>query len=136
MCIRDSYEYEKIGIVGENAYPILIQHDGTEMFRKISEWYKANFEGWGLKISQISGNIQSYEIALQTDGIKPINLVNVGQGIHQVLPLIIRSYLPIKKETLIIIEEPDTHLHPAAHGSLAQRFVESYLEDNLSLIHI
>ena len=30
---------------------------------------------------------------------------------------------------LITIEEPETHLHPAAHGSLAQRFVDSFIEN-------
>ena len=35
----------------------------------------------------------------------------------------------VAEKTLIIIEEPETHLHPAAHGSLAERFVDSYLED-------
>jgi len=124
------HEFDKIGIEGENAYPILIQNNEEEMFNKISNWYKINFEGWGLKVSPISGLVQTYEISLENIGLKPINIVNVGQGIHQVLPLIVRSYMPTDKETLIIIEEPETHLHPAAHGNLAQRFAESYLEDN------
>jgi predicted ATPase len=38
--------------------------------------------------------------------------------------------MPIEEDILIIIEEPETHLHPAAHGNLAERFVDSYLEDN------
>jgi len=123
------YEIDKIGIRGEKAYPLLIQNNGNKMFNEVSEWYKANFEGWGLKVSQISGHVQSYEIALDNNRMNPINLVNVGQGIHQVLPLIVRSYLPAEDKTLIIIEEPETHLHPAAHGNLAERFVESFLID-------
>lgn len=125
----DFDDYEMIGIKGENAYSILIQHDNTKMFTQISNWYKENFDGWGLKISKISGLAQSFEVGLEHDGIVPINLVNVGQGIHQVLPLIVRSYMSIEEETLIIIEEPETHLHPAAHGNLAQRFAESHIED-------
>jgi predicted ATPase len=38
--------------------------------------------------------------------------------------------MPAEKETLIIIEEPESHLHPAAHGNLAERFVDSYKEDS------
>lgn len=126
------YEFEKIGLRGENAYPFLIElsESGNPLFNKISDWYKENFEGWNLRISQIAGLVQTYEIALENNGIKPINFVNVGQGIHQVLPLIVRSFIPTAEETLIIIEEPETHLHSAAHGNLAQRFVESYLDDN------
>lgn len=125
----DFDDYEKIGIHGENAYPILIQNERTKMFKHINDWYKSNFDGWTLKVSKISGLAQSFEIGLKHENIKAINLMNVGQGIHQVLPLIVRSYMPVKEETLIIIEEPETHLHPAAHGNLAQRFAESYIED-------
>jgi predicted ATPase len=35
-----------------------------------------------------------------------------------------------EEPVLIIMEEPESHLHPAAHGNLAERFVDSYLEDN------
>lgn len=124
-------EYDKIGKEGENAYPILIQwsENRNPIFDKISEWYKDNFEGWELKVSQITGYAQTFEIGLKNNDLRAVNLLNVGQGIHQVLPLIVRSYMPTEKETLIIIEEPETHLHPAAHGNLAQRFAESYLED-------
>ena len=38
--------------------------------------------------------------------------------------------MTVEEQTLIIIEEPETHLHPAAHGNLAERFVDSFIEDN------
>ena len=124
-------DFYKIGIEGENAYPLLIQwsKDNNPYFKKISEWYEKNFEGWKLKVSQISGLTQRYEIALSKDGLSPVNIINVGQGIHQALPLVVRSIMPANSETLIIIEEPETHLHPAAHGNLAERFVDSFIED-------
>jgi len=133
---NNSNEYKRIGIEGENAYPILIQMSESKdpVFEKISQWYKDNFEGWGLKVSQIVGSIHTYDITLSHNNLNPVNLLNVGQGIHQALPLIVRSYMPVEKETLIIIEEPETHLHPAAHGSLAQRFVESSEDKNKSYL--
>src|SRR5690606_17595243 len=54
-----------------------------------------------------------------------INISQTGMGISQVLPLIIRAYKPCKDETLIIIEEPESHLHPYAHAQVAQLFFES-----------
>lgn len=133
---HNSNEYSRIGIEGENAYPILIQmsENKNPTFEKISQWYKDNFEGWGLKVSQIVGSIHTYDITLSHDNLNLVNLRNVGQGIHQALPLIVRSYMPAEKETLIIIEEPETHLHPAAHGGLAQRFVDSLEDKNKSYL--
>ena len=54
-----------------------------------------------------------------------INISQVGMGISQVLPLIIRAYKPCDSETLIIVEEPESHLHPYAHAEVAQLFCDS-----------
>ena len=71
-----------------------------------------------------------YEITLKNKSLKPVNILNTGSGILQSFPLIVRSYMPTEEETIVIIEVPESHLHPAAHGNLAERFVDSYLEDS------
>lgn len=123
-----------IGIKGQNAYPILIQNfvDGNlELIKKVSDWYKINFENWELKVIETKSVTETkYELAISNSILNPINIKQTGQGIHQALPLIVRSYMDETEPILIIIEEPETHLHPAAHGNLAQRLVESYLENS------
>jgi predicted ATPase len=125
-------EYTQIGVTGENAYKLLAQYhrDLNPVLNDIKKWFKDNFEGWEIGIKDLVGSSALYEIVLSTPKLKQINIVNTGSGIRQSLPLIVRSFMPVEEETLIIIEEPETHLHPAAHGNLAQRFAESYLEDN------
>jgi len=125
-------EYDKLGTSGENAYKLLAQYHnaGDKILNIISNWFEQNFEGWKIKIKDIAGTSVSYEVILENNFIKPINIVNTGSGIRQSLPLIVRSFMPINEETLIIIEEPETHLHPAAHGNIAERFIDSYIEDH------
>jgi predicted ATPase len=127
-----SREYTKIGMTGENAYKLLAQYHKNDnlILNDIKKWFKENFEGWEIEVRELKGSISSYEIVLSTSVLKQINIVNTGSGIRQSLPLIVRSFMPVEEKTLIIIEEPETHLHPAAHGNLAQRFAESYVEDN------
>jgi predicted ATPase len=130
-----SEEIKKIGLTGKNTYDILIKsqikQDGV--FNNVSNWYKENFENWSLDISdnQLT-NVKNlrYIFSIKNNKIEPINLQYTGQGITQALPLITRSYMIDEEPVLIIMEEPESHLHPAAHGNLAQRFVESYLEDD------
>ena len=133
-------DYKKIGIEGQNAYPILIKaflkSETPSLLSETSEWYETNFENWKLDVLKIDAKTETlYQTVLSNQStdtkksIKPINIVNVGEGMHQVLPLIVRSFMPDEEETLIIIEEPETHLHPAAHGNLAERFVMSHLKD-------
>lgn len=124
---------DKIGVDGKNAYPLLIQdflYDG-DLIKKVGDWYKNNFENWSIGVLESKFSTETkYEIAIFNSQIKAININQAGQGIHQVLPLITRSFIKVEEQTLIIIEEPETHLHPAAHGNLAERFVDSYTEDN------
>jgi predicted ATPase len=125
-------EYDRIGVSGEDAYKLLAQYHGKkeDTLENIGQWFAANFEGWKLTVKDVSGTAKSYEVVLENPFIKPINIVNTGSGIRQSLPLIVRSFMPVDEEILIIIEEPETHLHPAAHGNLAERFVRSYVENN------
>lgn len=124
-------KFNKIGINGQNAYPILIQdfENGQKLLNKVSSWYSKKFEGWGINIKKIDSSEIKYEIVLE-NGLSSINIRQTGQGIHQVLPLIVRSYMNEVEPTLIVVEEPETHLHPAAHGDLAERFVDSFIEDS------
>lgn len=131
--IFSNENYEKIGIKGQNAYPILINDfiNTSQIINKVSNWYKSNFENWQLKVIETKIVTETkYEIAISNSVLNAINIKQTGQGIHQLLPLIVRTYMEDLEPTLIIIEEPETHLHPAAHGNLAERFVDSFLEDN------
>lgn len=128
-------EYKKIGLKGENTYQILIKSTVNQdgVFESVSNWYKNNFENWSLEINDdqiFNSKNKKYIFSIRNNNIEPINLPYTGQGITQALPLITRSYMKDEEPVLIIMEEPESHLHPAAHGNLAQRFVESYLEDD------
>ncbi|RBQ01914.1 AAA family ATPase [Pedobacter miscanthi] len=122
---------DTIGISGLNAFKLLAQYrkENNPLISTISKWFESNFEGWKIEIKEIAASIEGFDFVLSNQKIKNINILNTGSGIRQVLPLIVRSYMPVEDETLIIIEEPESHLHPAAHGNLAQRFVESFLEN-------
>lgn len=51
----------------------------------------------------------------------PIN--NVGFGISQLLPIIIKMLANEKEEQLFIVDEPEIHLHPSAQSKLADFFL-------------
>lgn len=119
---------EKSGTDGNNLYQFLIEDYQTTnkfFFTQISEWIKEKFEGWELKI-EVDGYKKEIPALIKLQKKKlDINISQTGMGISQVLPLIIRAYKPCKEETLIIVEEPESHLHPYAHAQVAQLFFES-----------
>jgi predicted ATPase len=54
-------------------------------------------------------------------GNKKINITDVGYGVSQILPILIR--LCLFDDKVVIIEEPETNLHPALQSKLADFLV-------------
>ncbi|MET7035064.1 DUF3696 domain-containing protein [Elizabethkingia miricola] len=120
--------YEKSGIDGDQLYNFLIGDYLTtdkKYYNQISEFIKENFEGWELSIDIDSGRKDKPAIIYLKKNNLEINISQTGMGISQVLPLILRAYKPCDNETLVIVEEPESHLHPYAHAQLAQLFFDS-----------
>jgi predicted ATPase len=121
---------DKIGFPRDSAYQVLIQDSQTterKLIQKVSDWYKQNFEGWGIRVNEDTAPIFHIELT-RNIGPTNINIVDAGQGMSQALPLIVRALMPTEKDTLIVMEQPELHLHPAAHGDLAELFVDSLIE--------
>ena len=57
-----------------------------------------------------------------------INIVDVGTGIAQILPIVVQRHFESVAEIrgrIEIVEHPELHLHPGAHGSVADLYVEA-----------
>ena len=65
----------------------------------------------------------SFELWLQQSG-RWRNLVDVGYGIHTVLPLL-WMILDTPTNTTFLLQQPEVHLHPSAQAILAQIMSES-----------
>jgi predicted ATPase len=119
--LKGNKVYNRIGNKGENAYEILANsfENKDDLVKKVGDWYYENFDGWRLTVKK---NSPYFEIQISRDGYNSdgeINIVDVGQGMSQALPIIVKAYLEAKP-SLVIIEQPELHLHPAAHSSLAE----------------
>ena len=124
-------QHSRSGIFGENTYTTLIQSSLSsekEVLSKVSRWYESNFEGWSIEIDKAREPI--YHINIVNQEIKT-NILDAGLGITQALPIVIRAMTKCTENTLIVIEEPETHLHPVAHGNLAELISDSIKEDSL-----
>lgn len=127
---KDIKTYAFVGIRGENVYSILIEDALTtpkNLINQISKFYQENFEGWNIRVNQ--DKAPAYQIELENDNLK-INLKEVGLGMIHALPLVVQALMPTEEDTLIIVEEPELHLHPAAHGNLAELFAQSLNNEN------
>jgi predicted ATPase len=64
-----------------------------------------------------------------------VNIVDVGHGMSQVLPIIVRNFINAGASNSIdIIEQPELHLHPGAHANLAELFVNTVKRESSSFV--
>jgi predicted ATPase len=128
-------ETDSVGFSGENTIAAML----AARQRKISLGYKKlnyPFEEViarqlkkmklidSFRVKQISENRQEYEVKVKTKGSKSwVDLPDVGFGVSQVLPVLVQCfYAPAN--SIIIMEQPEIHLHPAAQSILADVVID------------
>jgi AAA15 family ATPase/GTPase len=76
------------------------------------------------KVNPISDQRQEYEVKIRTRGSRDwVDLPDVGFGISQVLPVLVQCYYA-PKGSIILMEQPEIHLHPSAQSALADVMID------------
>lgn len=77
------------------------------------------------KLELISESRQEYEVKIMTKGSNSyVDLPDVGFGVSQVLPVLTQIfYAPAN--SIIIMEQPEIHLHPSAQSVLADVMIDA-----------
>lgn len=135
---RDESVRRKVGHSGEYASDMLINDyiDHGELTKNVSKWFEEAF-GYSISVHELKADKTGtgyYQISLKEAKIKKErNLMDVGYGISQVLPIVIQlaeATTKIQKYSrnnneFFVIEQPELHLHPAAQAKLASLFVNA-----------
>ncbi len=127
-----------VGVHGENTSNELIRDfrkKDAVLIKTISEWTKRVL-GYEITIREVSNGL--FQVMLRNENGIETNLIDNGYGISQVLPIItqvigITTQIPIAEtgsrypERMLLLEQPEIHLHPAAQSELADLFAECAL---------
>lgn len=100
---------------------------GRRVLEAVAEFYETHLGGWRL---DVEGRGDRFSLVVRSPGEAKttINLVDAGVGLSQALPLVVQRHLDAATGTsggIEIIEQPELHLHPAAHAALADLYVEA-----------
>lgn len=123
--IKRIYESEQeiaLGIDGLGASNQLAKN--PELLGKVSDWYKEHMDGWRFTIEP-SGIAFACNLSR---GNTTINLADAGQGMQQVLPIVVQQLarqLEQEAHFIDLIEQPELHLHTAAQAPLGDLFLET-----------
>ncbi|MCX7392521.1 MAG: DUF3696 domain-containing protein [Planctomycetales bacterium] len=100
---------------------IVLTSDPPTLLRQVEARMKQFFPGFSMELAQIP-QTSFVTMGLRTSAATGYHRpVNVGFGLTQVLPIIVAA-LSAKSDDLLLIENPEVHLHPAGQ-SLMGRFL-------------
>ena len=117
------------GADGRNAYTYLVKDSQNALhplLDSVSAWYKDNFGGWALAVDNSRAPI--FSIVLKNEKLNN-NILDTGFGIQQSLPIVVAAYRQYTSPTLVILEEPETHLNPSAHAQMGELLANAALAD-------
>jgi len=103
----------------------------AELFEQAIEWLREMKLADGLAVRAL-GRSARYELLIEQQG-ELSNIKDVGVGVSQVIPVIVAT-LFARPGHIVIIEEPESHLHPLAQSKLAELFSKVSLERGVQLV--
>ncbi len=91
------------------------------LVEQVSRWLQKMEVADDLSL-EAQGSSAHHEVIVHLGKTKA-NLIDVGFGVSQVLPVVTLAYF-VPEGSTVILEQPEIHLHPLAQTALADLFVE------------
>lgn len=119
----------ELGPKGANLMRILVDDEAGkgELLKGLDEWLCKRFRLTGpvsLTFVDEAHTIVSLTAQAPTANGTPINLADMGDGVSQLVPVIVQTLL-LPDHGCLLVAQPEIHLHPGAQADLADLFVDA-----------
>lgn len=122
-----------LGPRGDGAFEMLAQAGAgarPDLLPAVNDWLKKldlAVDVVSERAGSFSERAGSFEVRVTRPGIggSGVHLLDTGSGVAQVLPLVVAlsGHSDVAARDLLIVEQPELHLHPRAHAAVAELFV-------------
>jgi predicted ATPase len=127
-----------VGVRGEYAVQAMLSKLASEQSKELvdsaNEWLQRLGMVDRIDLRPIAKGTRLYEFVVRTRGYQhEANIMDVGFGVSQVLPIIVLAHFA-PPGSLLILEQPEIHLHPRVQTELADLFLEIALKRNVQFL--
>lgn len=100
----------------------------------VAHWLKELGLIHDFKVQPIAKGSSIYQVHVQkTFGSAEVLITDVGFGVSQVLPVLVLCYY-VPEGSVILLEQPEIHLHPSVQSRLADVFIDAVKNRNVQII--
>ncbi|KAB1925785.1 DUF3696 domain-containing protein [Micromonospora noduli] len=115
---------------GDGRQTAMFLFDHVSVVDQVNDWMEQLEVPYSLEVlplnagstSGLVGDLVAIVLTDRRSGVQ-VTPADVGFGISQVLPIVVE--LLSRRESIIMIEQPETHLHPRLQSRLADLFIET-----------
>ena len=127
---RDSLDAEWQGADGEFVINVL-SNLGETFRERVCQVLSEVLSGASLNVTSVADRVELFLNSVDNNGTYTPK--NVGFGYSYVLPVIVAALLA-KPDSVLVIENPEAHLHPGAQSRLMKFLIEEAKKKNIQLI--
>jgi predicted ATPase len=121
----------EVGKSGEWVVEKLVSIKNSQ--ENVKKWFKDFEIASDFKVAELKKGSKRYELIIKEFYTGEwVNLVDVGFGASQILPIIVEGF--ISKDSLILIEQPEIHLHPKAQATMGDLLIDISSKQNNKII--
>ncbi|MDA8226840.1 MAG: DUF3696 domain-containing protein [Desulfitobacterium hafniense] len=120
-------------IVERAASKKAVKEKISDLVLSAETWLKKMQLATSFEVQQIRGTRQYKAVLTVPDLNYEANVADVGIGVSQVLPVVILAHFA-PPGSIIILEQPELHLHPSVQAILAELFFEVSAQRNIQFI--
>lgn len=127
-------EYDSEGNHIPLKYANFLKHEKNEKLKSELQTKLNSFgsdSGLFEKVSFSKGTGSAFELIIHKDGAKQ-NLIDVGYGVSQCLPIVLQTLFASDQE-ILLLQQPEVHLHPKAQAALGT-FISGEIKEDISFV--
>ncbi len=127
-----------VGVRGEYAVQAMLSkmvaEQSEELVESANRWLQHFGMADRIDLRPVAKGTRLYGLVVRARGYEhEANIMDVGFGVSQVLPIIVLSHFA-PPGSLLILEQPEIHLHPQVQTELADLFLEIALKRNVQFL--
>lgn len=126
----DNVNPDCVGVNGEFSIQVLYHH--PELLSQLEDALSTIFKGASIRLPSDSNDDDLKLLLDSSDSSKGYKPTNVGFGYSHVLPIIIQVLLA-KPNSIVILENPEAHLHPGAQSRIVDFLIHQMKEKSLQI---